>query len=269
MNKLQPLFGSILDESKHLSRIKHWIHVFTLLIAIVSIYLEGKYLFVACLLIGVSEIIAWAIRYASNTRKELGQEILRANMLKEAFGKQSGLSIAYLTARIPKSARKNAEKHANDDYYTAPDDGKGKNRLSFILQESCFWSQHLYAKCGMAGLISAAIFIFAILFVAISYSVYAPNDQLYSAPRIFILLVAMVPLWDQIEDVIVWFNAAGKLKEIDHRIESVDCTDDSEMFALFADYNVVTSKASLIPQKVYEGEKEILNTLWKERVGVT
>jgi hypothetical protein len=115
MNNLQPLFGAILDESKFLSIIKFWLHIFTFTVAICSIYLNGKYLFTACLVIGMSEVIAWILQYLSGSRKELGQEILRANMLKEAFGKQSRLSIAYLTSRIPKSALKKAEKHHNGD----------------------------------------------------------------------------------------------------------------------------------------------------------
>ena len=265
MNNLQPLFGAILDESKFLYSIKFWIHLFTFAVAIASIYLNGKYLFTACLIIGASEIVAWSLKYFAGSRKDLGQEVLRANMLKEAFGKQSRLSIAYLTSRIPKSAMSKAEQHLNEDYYANLDDDKGKHRLCAVLQESCFWSQHLYYKCAKNGLMKAVLFLLVIFFVGIYYSVYMDNDQLFSAPRVFILLVALVPFWDQIEDVIVWFNSASRLKEIDQRMESIDHNDESDVFALYADYNVITSRASLIPQKVYDDEKDVLNALWEQR----
>ena len=268
-NNLQPLFGAILDQSKFASKAKFWINIVTFTIAVLSIFLSGKYLFSACIAIGLLELIAWWAKFISNSRKELGQEILRANMIKEAFGKQSQLSISYLTSRIPKSAWKKAGKHLNEKYYADNNIDKGKENLSKILQESCFWSQHLYSKCAKSGLIKAVIFAFIILFVAISYSVYIPNDQLFSAPRIFILLVVLVPLWDQIDDVITWFDSANRLKEVDHRLETVDYTNESDIFALYAEYNVVTSKAPLIPQKVYENEKDILNKLWEQRTEKT
>lgn len=266
MNNLQPLFGAILDESKRFSTLKLWAHFVTLFVAVSSIYLDGKYLFLACLVISVSEIIAWFLKYFANSTKELGQEVLRANMLKEAFGNKSKLSIAYLTSKIPKSAFKESEKHLNEGYYVSSNIDKGKYRLSRILQESCFWSQHLYHKCAKIGLAKAVVLLLVVFFVGVSYSVFMDNDELFSAPRIFILLVALVPLWDQIEDVITWFDSASRLKEIDQRMETIDHDDDSEMFALYADYNVITSKASLIPQKIYEGEKNLLNTLWSERI---
>lgn len=268
-NNLQPLFGAILVQSKLLSKVKFWINIATFSIAVLSIFLDSKYLFTACMAIGLSEIIAWGVKFISNSRKELGQEILRANMIKEAFGNQSRLSISYLTSRIPKSAWKKAEKHLNEDYYADTEVEKGKEKLSIVLQESCFWSQHLYSKCANSDLIKAVIFAFLILFVAISYSVYMENDQIFSAPRIFILLIVLVPLWDQIENVITWFKSANRLKEVDHRLESVDYSNESDIFILFADYNVVTSKAPLIPQKLYEKEKDVLNQLWRQRTQKT
>lgn len=268
-HNLQPLFGAILDQSKLLSKIKFWVNVATFSIAVLSIYLSGKYLYAACMAIGVSELIAWVIKFLANSRKELGQEILRANMIKEAFGSQSRLSISYLTSRIPKSAWTKAEKHLNKEYYASIDAEKGKEKLSNVLQESCFWSQYLYLKCAQSGLIKAVVFLLLIVFIAISYSVYVENDQLFSGPRIFILLIASVPLWDQIDDVITLFTSGSRLKEVDHRLESVDYTNDSDIFALYADYNVLTSKAPLIPQKIYEEEKEILNQLWEQRTQKT
>lgn len=59
------------------------------------------------------------------------------------------------------------------------------------------------------------------------------------------------------------------MKELDLRMESIDHNDDSIMLDIYADYNVVTSKASLIPQKLYEREKEVLNSLWVERANAS
>lgn len=106
MNNLQPLFGAIFDESKFISKLKFWAHIFTFLVAIASIFLDGTQLFFACLIISASEIVAYMLKYKSDGMKELGQQLLRANMLKEAFGEQSKLSISYLMSKVPSSARK-------------------------------------------------------------------------------------------------------------------------------------------------------------------
>lgn len=267
MTNLQPLFCSILDKSKTLTKIQFRIHIVTFAIAVSTIFLSGKELFAACVLIGISELLALYFKFSASSQKDLGQEILRANMLKVAFGRQSNFSISYLSSRVPLSAWSECSQHENNDYYANVEAEEGKKRLVSVLQESCFWSQHLYGKCASSRFKWVVIFGFVLFFVGVSYSVYMPNDQAFSAPRIFILLISLVPLWNEIEKIIAWNSASNKLKEVDLRLESISINDDSDIFGLYADYNVVTAQAALIPQKIYESESTVLNGLWLQRQG--
>ena len=269
MNNLQPLFGAILDDAKRDQKIQFWVHITTFIIAVSTIFLNGKGLYVACALMGISELSAWYVKFSSNVKKDLGQEILRTNMLKNAFGTQSHLSIAYLTSRIPKKAWSEAKKHENDEYYDNSNIHNGKENLVKILQESCFWSQHLYGICSKNSFIKVAVFIATIFFLGISFSVFIDHDQAFSGPRIFILLVALLPLWNELDNAIICHFSSSKLRDVDQRLEKLDIKNEAEIFALYADYNVVTAKAPLIPQKVYESEKDLLNRLWKDRASGT
>lgn len=265
MINLQSLFGAILDSSKKWAKAQFFIHMATFFVAISTIFLNGEYLLTACIIVSCTELCALIVKFMANNKKELGQEILRANMLKVAFGKQSGFSIAYLNTRVSSSVWKIHEKYENEEYYSNVDNIESKERLASVLQESCFWSYHLYSRCASSRTLRIAIFFIVLFFVGVSYSAYIPTDELFSAQRIFILMITLVPLWNEIEKILGWYSAANKLKEVDLRIEKLDVSDESELLSIYADYNVVTAQAALIPQSVYDAEKKLLNSLWAQR----
>ena len=265
MINLQSLFGAILDSSKNWSKAQFYTHMATFFVAISTIFLNGKYLFAACVLVSCTELSALVFKFIANSKKELGQEILRANMLKVAFGRQSNFSISYLNSRVPSSIWKAHGKHENPDYYSEINALESKTRLASVLQESCFWSCHLYSKCASSRTIRIVCFLVLLFFAVVLYSAYMPTDELFSAQRIFILMISLVPLWNEIEKVLGWSSAANKLKEVDLRIEKLDVSDESELLSIYADYNVVTAQAALIPQAIYNSEKSLLNNLWQQR----
>ncbi|MEO9495816.1 MAG: hypothetical protein ABJG42_15165 [Vibrio splendidus] len=265
MINLQSLFGAILDSSKNLSKAQFYIHMVTFFVAISTIFLNGQYLLAACILVSCTELSALVVKFIANSKKELGQEILRANMLKVAFGRKSGFSIAYLNSRVPSSTWDLHEKYENPNYYSEVDNMESKKRLASVLQESCFWSQHLYGKCASSRAKRIFVFLVVLFFVGTSYSAYMPTDELFSAQRIFILMISLVPLWNEIEKVVGWSSASNKLKEVDLRIERLDVSDESELLSIYADYNVVTAQVALIPQAIYDAEKSLLNNLWEQR----
>ena len=72
------------------------------------------------------------------------------------------------------------------------------------------------------------------------------------------------PLWNSVENAISYGSGSAKLSSIDQQLNK-GSYDLPNILALFADYNVVTSNTPLIPQSVYESEKEKLSELWAER----
>lgn len=263
MASLQSLSSAVLDTAKSMSRIRYFFHLFTFLSVSTSIFSNGSLLYACGILALLSEISCWFISLSSAGKKSLGQEILRLNILQQAFGTGMTIDTAYLKTRVSASEFSRSNKFENTDYYSSNHE-KPDDRLKNILQESCFWSQHLYAACrDKAVKIGIALAIAILILIILGLST-IDIDSNYSYPRFALLLLTFFPLWEQIGKAISFSSAASRLSLIDHRMEA-GINGEASLLAIFADYNVVTSNTPLIPQKVYEKEQDKLNQLWAER----
>lgn len=263
MASLQGLSSAVLATAKRLFKYKTACHWITFASAAASIFAAGVWLYALAFIALLSELISWFLSISAGNKKALGQELLRLNILKQAYRGEMAIDIAYLKARVSDADLVAGEEFDNPEYYSA-NDSDPTERLIDILQESCFWSQHLYGACGNQAIkasVGLAIVILLVIVIGLSVAEHDPN---YSAPRLAILFLMLVPLWTEIGKSLSFGFASAKLTLIDHRLDSAS-QDSASMLAVFSDYNVVTSNAPLIPQKTYEKERDRLNALWSER----
>lgn len=263
MASLQGLSSAALATAKRMLQYKTACHWITFASAVASIFFAGFWLYFLAFVALLSELSSWFLSIFAGNKKALGQELLRLNILKQAYRGEMATDIAYLKARLSDAELKTGEEFDNPEYYSS-NDSDPASRLIGILQESCFWSQHLYGACQNQAIktsIGLAILVLLVIVLGLSF---AGHDSNYSAPRLAILFLMLVPLWTEIGKSLSFGAASVKLELIDHRLDSAS-HDSASMLAVFADYNVVTSTAPLIPQKTYEKERDRLNTLWSER----
>ena len=266
MASLQALSSAVLDESKNYFRLHNLCHLGTLASACVAIFSSGELLYALALLAFVFELLGWIFNLIGNSRKSLGQELLRANMLDSAYGNKSTIAHAYLKRQVSSKSLSNAENFDQNRYYDT-DEVLGKDKLKDILQESCFWSQHLYEVSRNRAIRNSVIIAVLLICFIVSLLTYLHDDANHSYARLVLLFFMTVPLWSEMSNVICWSSALPKkVSEIDYRIEAVSDASEQQVLALYADYNVVTACNPLIPQEVYDAERERLNGLWHERM---
>lgn len=264
MASIQSLSSAVLDNAKKYSKYENLLHLVTFICAASSIFLTGNCLYVIALIAILSEFSAWLLSKATNNKKSLGQELIRLNIIQNSFGSDMSIDFAYLKSRVTSDEFTKASKFENSNYY-ATDKSAPEERLVDIIQESCFWSQHLYEACKQRAIrdsILLSVLILALIVIGLSVT---SSDANYSIPRLALLFLMFFPLWNGIDDAISFASATSKLTSIDQQLENSRLTIPN-LLALFAEYNVVTSNTPLIPQKVFESEQEKLNTLWCERV---
>lgn len=264
MASLQSLSSAVLDSAKIKSKHKIYLHVLTFVCAASSIFLSGYWLYLLAVVALLNELGSWFLSLSISNKKSLGQEILRLNILKQAFGSNMASEISYLKSKVDQKEYTKAEEFENQEYYATVDESPEK-RLVDIIQESCFWSQHLYQSCQERSTNTSVILSVLIVILLITGLTLIGADNSYSIPRLSLLFLTFIPIWGAIENAVSFSTAAEKLRSIDQKLNNISY-EQSSILAIFADYNVVTSKAPLIPQKVYESEKNKLNELWSERV---
>lgn len=263
MPSIQALSSAVLDAAKVWIRRRTFFHTLTFLFAASGIIASGGWLYGLACLAALSEMAAWASSLATQSKKALGQELLRHNILKTSFGNGMVLDASYLKGKVDKKDREKAKRFEKDDYY-GTSERNSENRLIQILQESCFWSHHLYRSSrDRAAIIASSLILLVIISVALTLPL-TEIDQQYTEPRLVLLFMIFFPIWDEMGKVISFNNASNRLELIDTRLSS-NITDIAGVLAIFADYNVVTASAPLIPQKIYDKKKDVLNGLWAER----
>jgi len=265
MASLQALSSAVLDSAKAKSRYKIGLHVLTFVCAALSIFLNGYWLYALAVIALISELTSWFLSLSIESKKSLGQEILRLNILQQAFGSKMAVDVAYLKSKVDKQDYSKSKKFDNKAYY-ATENPEPEKRLVDILQESCFWSQHLYQSCQKRAVAFSVFLLILIIVLVITGLTLIGSDGNYSVPRLSLLFLTFFPLWSSVGDAVSFSSASNKLESIDQRLSNIGYEQSSILF-IFAEYNVVTSNTPLIPQKVYESEQSKLNELWDERIG--
>jgi hypothetical protein len=264
MDSLQGLSSVVLDSAKTKSKYKSALHIVTFVCAALSIFSNGHWLYLLAVIAAVSEIISWVLSLSIESKKSLGQEILRLNILQQAFGSKMEVEVSYCKSKVDKRDYPKSERFDNQAYY-ATENPEPEKRLVDILQESCFWSQHLYQRCQKRAVTFSVVLLILILVLVNPGLTLIGSDSNYSVARLSLLFLMFSPLWSSISNALSFSSASNKMMSIDQRLRNIGYEQSSILF-IFTEYNVVTSNTPLIPQKVYESEQSKLNELWDERV---
>ena len=110
------------------------------------------------------------------------------------------VDVAYLKSKVDKNDYSKSEKFENQAYY-ATENPEPEKRLVDILQESCFWSQHLYQSCQKRAVAFSVFISILIIVLVITGLTLIGSDSNYSVPRLSLLFLTFFPLWSSVRDV--------------------------------------------------------------------
>lgn len=264
MASIQSLSSAVLNNAKQYSKYESFLHFITFTCAAVSIFLNGNWLYLVAVIALIAEFCSWLLSKSTSSKKSLGQELIRLNIIQNSYGSNMSVDLAYLKSKVTNSEFNKASSFENSDYY-ATDDLTPEVRLVEIIQESCFWSQHLYQACKQRAIANSILLSILIIVLIITGLSLISSDANFTLPRLALLFLMFFPLWNGIDKAISFGSATSKLTSIDQQLSASKCAFP-DLLLLFAEYNVVTSKTPLIPQKVFENEQDKLNLLWAERI---
>jgi hypothetical protein len=253
------------DEAKLRYRWRLFGHAGTLVAALVSAFAPAPVAYIFAVAALASESLAWWFRYDGARLKSLADEARRYVLIVEALGMPTdAVTYTSIRQRITKRAERSAAKFEHPTYYAskAP---PGPRRLKECMQESAFWSAHLYRKAAWRALFlpfALTLLVFVILLVALPL---APRDSPLLIARALILVLAFIVASDEIGRVLDWYVAGNEADQIYRRLESINLASSEPILIAFADYEAITAPAPPIPNGVYEAHHQRLDALWQER----
>lgn len=215
----------------------------------------------------LTEAGAWLLRHWAQEHHALGEQARRMAMAINGFGeaRESAQAID-LRAKTSLSLLEAATGLENPNYY-ASTASPGRRRLADLLDESSFWSKHLYRAAAvesfwLSGLVVASL-IFGLLLAAPFSALGAALVVSRATATLLTVLIAV----DELGAAMGWMHAADAAACVNSQLERIDVDQEPSLLILFADYSVIAATAGPIPQRVYEREKNRLNELWRKRQG--
>ena len=159
------------------------------------------------------------------------------------------------------------EKYEDEKYFKTQKD-YGNQKLAEIVEESSFWSKHLYKMSSKRYwfyfLATLAISILGLLLLPLLNI--GSLDILIS--QVFSLILIWLITGNIFAAAMSFTNAANAADDIEGRLDkmALNIESDQDVLLIVSDYNALVESSPTIPSDLYEKNKECLNSLWKERL---
>jgi hypothetical protein len=212
----------------------------------------------------VTEGIAWWLRVSGEALHGRAEAAKRAALLCNAYGSSESIDASDLRASLPDSIHARAANLETPQYY-ASKQPPGPARLRELLQESAFFSKHLFAAASRSALLLGLLPVVGLVAAIVLAAPFSNSPTTLLLTRLLVAVLSLLISADVLGHALSWHSSSQLANRVDHALDSVDLERVDALMAAFADYGVATSSAPPIPTDLYEKMRDRLNRSWQER----
>jgi hypothetical protein len=256
-------------EQENAKRFLRWrlgAHACTLVASIVALFVRDPVTYALAFAAVATESTAWVLRRHAQTLHERAERGRRMGVLDEALGEAAnGLAAARMEGEFSSQARQGEARWHDPKYWASQGTrhAKGPALLRINLQESAFWSEHLYRGAGRLALARLILFTAVLIFVALTFLTLGGGSGGQTFARVAAVVLAVVVSMDELGIMLGYLDASRVSKETVDRLASIDMGDLRSALTVFVDYSVVTATAPPIPTGIYERQHDTIKALWE------
>jgi len=165
-----------------------------------------------------------------------------------------------------KVSEEEGRKH-EDNFYFNTSQPYGEKKLAAIIEESSFWSKHLFQKSATRYWIwfgiALTISIVGLLLIPL---LNIGNFNLLIS-QVFCLVLTWMIAGNLFTTSLAFTEAARSSDNIESRLASMAAAgeSDEDIFIIVSDYNALVGISPTIPSSIYQKNRDRLNLLWAER----
>jgi len=264
MASLLALSRAASDEAKRKLSARLWMHLGTFALTVAAFWLHEPLVQVPAAIAVVTEAIAWWLRVSGEALHDRAEEAKRAALLCNAFGSSESIDASDLRASFADSLHERARQLESSGYYSSKTP-PGAERLRELLQESAFFSKHLFAAASRQALALGLLPVVGLVAAIVLAAPFSDPSTTLLLTRLLVAVLSLLISADELGHAIAW-HASGQLADrVDHALDSIDLERMDALTAAFADYGVATSSAPPIPTHLYDKMRDRLNKAWQER----
>ena len=138
-----------------------------------------------------------------------------------------------------KASRLDEKFHYPEFYYQS-------KKLLDNLQESAFWSKHLFEIAAQRTIWLLVVISFAVIFIVFLIEPLVISQEVSLFPKIIVVFFAFV-IADELSTAFAWREAVNRCDAVDRRLEKIlaEVNEPSQeaILAIFSDYAVATAAA--------------------------
>lgn len=237
------------------------------LISIISVSLDDPLFVYALTLISLVVAIVWLyLSHQSKVSHSTAERARRAVVLRNGLGiKLSRKSYSDLIMQF-KVNESEGSKWEDADYFKSTSE-YGNKKLTDIVEESSFWSKHLFRLSATRQWISFGVS----LGVSIIGLMVLPLLDLGGLSVLVSHIICLILLWlitgSLFTTAMAYTGAANSIDTIEGRLSNMakSVEPDKDILILVGDYNSILESSPTLPSSIYFKNCERLNRLWEER----
>ena len=185
-----------------------------LFVAILMLLPIGIFSYIFATIAIIIEILAWLFRYKGEHYHSLPRELIRRSMLFNSFGKPD--ESLYIDDLLKEFDREELIKKANlldKEFYPIDSYYQSKNILDNI-QESAFWSKHLFKIAAQKTIQMLAIISFIVILILLV------NQDISLIPKITLIIFTFV-IADELSTFFAWKDAVKSCEKVYDRVTTI------------------------------------------------
>ncbi len=242
--------------------------VIIVIISIITVFINKPsyvYTLTICNLI-IAVLWLWFFMQAKNSHS-IAERARRAVVFSNGLGvRLSGKS--YTDLKMLFNVRESEGKKYEDEKYFKTQKEYGNKKLAEIVEESSFWSKHLFKMSAKRYwfYFAATLTISILGLLLLPLLNVGSLDILIS--QVFCLILIWLVTGNIFSAAMSFTNAANSTDDIEGRLDKMasNMESDQDVLLIVSDYNALVESSPTIPSDLYEKNREKLNTLWRERL---
>ncbi len=237
------------------------------IISIIAIFIDKPsfvYILTVCNL-----LIAILWLYLSIQAKEshrVAERARRAVVFSNALGiKLSGKS--YTDLKMMFNVNEKDGKQYEDENYFKTEQEYGNQKLAEIVEESSFWTKHLFKLSAKRYWIYFGITLVISILGLLLLPLINVGSLNILISQVFCLILIWLITGNLFTAAMTFTNTANSVNDIEARLDKMASNKESaqDVLVIVSDYNALVESSPTIPSDLYEKNRDRLNTLWEER----
>lgn len=240
---------------------------FIVFISIASVFVSEPNFVYALTVLSLIVAILWLyLSHQSKVSHSTAERARRAVVLRNGLGiKLSRKSYSDLMMQF-KVNESEGGKWEDASYFKSTSD-YGNKKLTDIVEESSFWSKHLFRLSATSQWIYFGVTLCMSIIGLLAIPLLSIGDLSLLISHVICLILLWLITSSLFTTAMSFTSAASAIDAIEGRLSNMakNIEPDEDILILVGDYNSLLESTSTIPSAIYLKNRDKLNRLWKER----